>query len=549
MYDITLLHEKNMEVQELILKYFYLIDPAQTIDDLSKYPVPKDSNDTSAIDDLFHTIFEKIYRASALYDRYLDPTYNSHESFFGEPGCTSNSDVDYHAYTARLGHMRALLKLSLRNHCITQGFFNCLSRKNSGAYKFLSGKYDKFLQSGYFSAPEYKKEDYDKVDSDNSIYQTYNGRFHALKKQGEDSFIWKVLVDSSLHMNGSMPSDDARFRFKVPLVYKHWIHSFFKDTEISTLSKHVKKKRKDTYKFYTAVYDILRSEENKLEHPLDKFVFHTMSEYYLGFSTLSYINRLMGRIKRPSSSEDAYLKRYRGQILESTLNRLSKCPMPYARHLFFMYALEALRYNENVECKFLSSSPEIGMKRSPMKTPFTDEERDALGLRLIPRFFNTLDHITLPILSSLWMIVSEKLIDDKEFLFELYKTYVTSHDRSLTADLSTLSFDEMADCCSEKRPNDPPDDICASFSLNALEDKLSLKNSSASALFADKIFHQKDLSAMICDFLRMSQDHSDSPYVYKLFQTELTDTDPKYELDFFRFNRADNIFRLFSSKW
>lgn len=184
-----------------------------------------------------------------------------------------------------------------------------------------------------------------------------------------------------------------------------------------------------------------------------------------------------------------------------------------------------------------------------MTTPFTDEERDALGLRLIPRFFNTLDHITLPILSSLWRVVSERFIEDKELLFELYKTYVTSHDRLLTADLSILSFEDMADCCSEKRLVSPQNDICASFSFAVLEQKLSSEDSSQSTLFTNEIFHQKKLSSMICDFLKMSQDRSDSPYVYKLFQTEQTDTSQKYELDLFRFNRANNIFKLFSSKW
>lgn len=549
MYDIMLLHEKNIAKQEMILKFFYLIDPNQVIKELSGYPIPKDNCDTEAIDDLFHTIFEKIYQASALYNRYLDPTYNSHESFFGEPGCTSSSGVDYLAYSTLLGHIRTFLKLSLRNHCITQGFFNSLSEKDRDGHVPLSAKYERFLQSGYFADPIYKKEDHAKVDSGDPVYQKYNSKFKSLRRSGEDSFMWRILVDSSLHMNKSIAYDCTQSKFKVPLVYKNWIHALFMDSGMITLSKHIKTKQKDTYKLYMRIYESLLLEENTLKHPLDKFVFHTMGEYYLGFSTLSYINRLMERIHRPSSNEDIYLKRYRGQILESTLNRLSNCPMPYARHLFFAYALEALRYNENVECKFLSNSPEIGMKRSPMKTPFTDEERDALGLRLIPRFFNTLDHITLPILSSLWKIVTEQILKDEEFLFDLYKTYVASHDRLLTADLSTLSLDDMADCCSDTRPNTPPNDICAPFSLKILEQKLDVMIPNGSTIFADKIFHQKNLSAMICDFLRISLEDSDSPYVYKLFQTEQTGIHQISELDRFRFNRANNIFGLFSSKW
>lgn len=549
MYDIILFQNRNLSKQELILKFFYLIDPNQIVKEFDEHSIPKDNSDLNMIDNFFHTVFEKIYRASSIYDRYLDPAYNAHESFFGEPGCTSRSNVDYGAYTARLEHMRVFLKLSLRNHCITQGFFNSLSEKNSDKYTLLSATYEEFLRSGYFANPTYKKEDYDKVDSDQGIYQKYNAKYKALKKSGEDSFLWRVLADSSLHMNRFMPSKNKPFKFKAPLVYKHWIYCFFMNVEIATLSKHIKNQSKNTYKFYEDIYKYFRLEEKQLKHPLDQFILHTMAEYYLGFSTVSYINRLMGKIRKSSLNEDSFLKRYRGQILESTLNRLSNCPMPYARHLFFAYALEALRYNENVECKFLSHTPDVAMSRSPMNTPFTEEERNALGLRLLPRFFNTLNHITLPVLSSLWSIVLEKLIDNKELLFELYKTYVRSHIALLTADFSTLSFDDMADCCSDKRANIPSNDIHHSFSLNALEEKLNREISSEAPLFTERIFHQKDLSSMICDFLRTSQECSEPPYITKLFQTEQTTTIQASEVDLFRFNRAKNIFDLFSSKW
>lgn len=547
MYKYILLQEEDRLRQEQILRFFYLLDPQKIVEGFPQLSLPKDPGNIYQVSRFFHFIFEKIYTAASIYNRYTDPRYVTSSNFFGEPGCTSDSMKGISSYIERLEHMRTFLKLSLRNHCITQGFFNSLSQKNSTDHVILSAVTEKFLETGYFENPEYEENAYEKIPSDSHRHQYYNSKFKSLKKLGADSFSWKVLVDSSMGMNPREIPDKGRFNFKVPLTYKHWIHSFFTNINIGTLSRHIQGAPGNAVNAYKEIYKNLQSKEKKYQKSIDKFIFHTMSEYYLGFSTIFYIDRLLGRIKTPSSNEDVHLRRYQGEILLSILKRLSYIQMPYARHLFFDYALEALRYNKEVECKFLAHPPEVMISRSLMRTPLTKEEINALGLRLIPKFFNTLNDMTIPILSCLWRIILGKLINDNDFLFELYKTYVGSYDKLLTADFTTLSFDDMADCCSKNRIDIPEDDITASFSLDVLMEKIDHIDSPSPGLFVNTVRSKKDYSSMICDFLRMSQEPSGPTDISRLFQIE----GKKYgsQLDLFHYNRAKNIFDLFSSRW
>lgn len=130
--EFILLNEKDINKQDDILKYFYLIDSDQIIADLnSSFSNKKiDSSNDSLIDNLFHTTFEKIYEYSLLYNEYINPDNFTYSAFFGEPGLTSGSsgsnpelEEKCRSYRKTLECFQIFLKLFLRNHCITQGFF------------------------------------------------------------------------------------------------------------------------------------------------------------------------------------------------------------------------------------------------------------------------------------------------------------------------------------------------------------------------------------------------------------------------------------------
>lgn len=156
---ISLLNEENTDEQDKILKYFYLIDSDLIVKELKSTFSAKqlgDINCDSKIDTLFHTTFEKIFDFSSLYNQYIDPNKGHASAFFGEPGCKSMSMSHLTSYSNTLSCFLTFLKLSLRNHCITQGFFYSLSQKKQSP-KPLSAKYDQFLSSGYFDNPSYQK--------------------------------------------------------------------------------------------------------------------------------------------------------------------------------------------------------------------------------------------------------------------------------------------------------------------------------------------------------------------------------------------------------
>lgn len=545
-----LLNEDCLEEQEKILKYFYLIDPNQIAEDLKELPVPQNNNDTDAIDNLFHTVFEKIFNFSALYNKYINPYLSS--TFFGEPGCNKETEEKTGQHIDTLRSLSVFLKLSLRNYCITQGFFYSLSIKNSDSSVPLSAPYDQFLNSGYFINPEYTKTPNSTLDFIANSYQFYNSRYKSLKKLGNNSFLSKMLMDCSLGLNSSIPAGDKRFSFKVPLIYKYWIYFIFMDNKIRNLSRNIEKNSTKISKYYKEIFEVFQSAEKGLSLPIDHFVFHTLGEYYFGFSSAAYINQLLNKVYRLSENKDitdtdSYLTEYRGSILENILSQLSLCPMPYSRHFFLKYAFEALRYNKVMQCQYLSHTPDIAVSRLPTEnTIITKEELSAKGLSLIMKYFHTLNNITLPILSCLWKIVLKKLIDDNDLLLNLYKTYIETHYNILTVDFASLSFDDIKTCCCNQRPIVPENDLYFAFSLESLESLI--KNSNfcyfeSEKTFLQDVFSNNLLSGILHDFLESLYDKPlvDTDYLWQGIQDNT-----KTEYDFFRFHRAKNIFTLLS---
>lgn len=548
-----LLNEGSIEEQEKILKFFFLIDPDQIIMELNAIPIPQNVTDICAIDNLFHTVFEKIYTSSALYN----PVQLPHSFFFGEPGCLgkTNDEKDFKSkHLDTLKNFCVFLKLSFRNYCITQGFFYNLTKKNSNSYIPLSAPYEQFLNSGYFANPEYTKDVRGTLGHEDNRYQFYNSRYWSLKTLGNDSFLWKMLIDCSLGLNSSIPLKGERFNFKVPLIYKYWIYFIFIENKIRSLSRNITKNSSRISNTYKGIFEIFQSEEEKLDLYVDKFIFRTLGEYYFGFSSIAYINWLLNKIHRLSENKDtadkdSYLIGYRGQILESILSQLSLCPLPYSRHFFLKYALEALRNNKVVECGYLSHSSNIVMSRLPSeKTIITKEELSARGLELTMKFFHTLNNITLPVLSCLWRIILEKFIDNNDQLLDFYRIYINAHYNILTFDFTSLSLDDIEACCCNLSPIVPKNDLHYSFSFESLDSLI--KNTDFYYFKSEKEFLKnissgKLLSNILHDFLEFSCNKQQAISNLKYLWGNGPDQDIT-EYNTFRFNRAKNIFTLLS---
>lgn len=564
---IILLNKDNLNELDMILKYFYLIDSDQIVKELKSLFYKKRMNiQDTLIDNIFHTTFEKIYEYASLYNQYINPENFTYSAFFNEPGLISgipgsNPELEkkYRLHNENLKCFQTFLKLFLRNHCITQGFFYNLLQNNS-SYVPLTSAFDLFNKLGYFDKPSYKKEDYNK-EGRNS--QNYYSKFKSFKKLGENNLLKRLLNDCCCEIS-YLPAYKSGKKIlgtdiKLPLIYKHWIYYIFCESNfVKNVSRNLikinqnKKANNLSYKNYNLLltnYIELFYEFDKYRNIFpqncDKFIFNTLGEYYFGFSTIYYINALLKEIHNPYS-EYEYLKRYDGKILENILKQLSNSPMPYTRHLFLFYAFEALRYNKDVKCNYLQHS--VGtINYSPTKITYSDQTLSGNGLILMTEFFNTINNITLPVLSSLWVVVLNKFIGDSNCLMKYYKSYIDSYYKLLTADFSPLLKDEMnrmKKCCSEKGIAKSIDDISMHFSLKKLIEQLEVLQDSS--MIEDNFLSSFDenLCDIIYDFLEPDR-NSQLQALSNLCQKISTGDDYELQREKFRQNRARDIFEHF----
>lgn len=552
---IFLLNEEKTDEQEKILKYFYLIDSDLIVKELkSTFSAEQAHVDyNSMIESIFHTAFEKIFDFSSLYNEYIDPNSGGASAFFGEPGCKSLPQTRLLSYGNTLRCFLTFLKLSLRNHCITQGFFYSLSQIQQTSLS-LSAKTDEYLKAGYFEKPYYQKENC----TEPTLAQFYNSKFKSFKKLGANNFLERILKDCHCDINTYAPNDRIEKLstvIKVPSVYKHWIYFVFHNDNVKNISRNLaKKNQKSLSNHYKNLFIDFNKKEKEFNKKSDKFIFRTLGEYYFGFSTINYSDTLLKQIHNPSE-EYEYLKWYRGEILDNILIKLSCCPMPYTRHLFLSYAFAALRYNEDVKCNYLSLHANEAFRLFTVGTASSIEISSAKGLTLIPEYFNTLNNITLPILSSLWIIVLNKLVSNKDSLMEYYNSYIESHYELLTANFSSFlkcEIKEMKSCYFEKGNKSCKNDIYTRSFLEQLTKKLHDEKSSqdgATEKFLDSLGFHKDLYKIIYNFLKAESSNELTLQVLSnLYQDVPFDEPLRAEHDQFRINRALNIFELFHKR-
>lgn len=562
--NFFLLNEGDLKEQDKILKYFYLIDSDSIVKELkSKFSIKREYAESNSITEaFFHSVFENIFTSSSLYNDYLNPDHFLASAFFGEPGRKLSGNVQsdpiFLPHSNNLRCFVAFLKLSLRNYCITQGFFYSLYQSRfpkDGAKKEttrpLSAKNDLFLKSGYFENPEGENNGTDEAQS----AQFYNSKFKSYKNLGDSNFLERILKDCHCNIDSSTfdkSKEKLSTVIEVPLVYKHWIYFIFHNDNIKNISRNLTKESQNVLqKHYKNLFTDLQNSETAFEQKCDKFIFHTLSEYYFGFSTINYADILLKQVQNPSE-EYEYLKWYRGEILDNILAQLSYCPMPYTRHLFLSYAFAALRYNEDVKCDYLSSHESEALRFITVGTASPIEISSIKGLALIPEYFNTLNNITLPILSSLWNIVLDKLTPNNDSLLDYYKSYIESHYELLTSNFSSFlecEIKEMKDCCFKNEPmNRINTNINSSSFLETLTEKLTNNKNTQSNVaeeFPFSLKPHKDLPKIIYSFFYSEPDSASALHVLSNLYHELGDEPFGKERNQFRKNRALDIFNLF----
>lgn len=129
----------SIEEKKYRLKYLYLIDVDKAIKESNEYK----NHDSTKKTALFHHIFETIFKASSMYNKFLDDQNPYNDNFLGIP------QSDDKLYKKRL----TLLKLCLRNHCMLYGLLSSLCKEhNDTDYSYLTAPYDIWNKTGYYES-------------------------------------------------------------------------------------------------------------------------------------------------------------------------------------------------------------------------------------------------------------------------------------------------------------------------------------------------------------------------------------------------------------
>jgi len=140
--NLDIFSNKDNIEQEYILKYFFLTDPIALAKDIID-KLPTALKDITDIDSFFHITFEELYNYLGLYSDFISTNGNLH-TFFGESVFDSDT----------LTVLSYLLKLSLYNFCISEGFFyflenDCFYNANRAFYP-LTATYKDYFRTGFF---------------------------------------------------------------------------------------------------------------------------------------------------------------------------------------------------------------------------------------------------------------------------------------------------------------------------------------------------------------------------------------------------------------
>ena len=448
---------KSLCEQEYILKYFYLIDPKSLSDSVQKKLNIKDGFDLNSPEGtelFFHTIFDQLYAYAYQYLKFI-PTNGFKDSFFGEPIRTPDGSVH-----KDLTAFAFLLRLSLYNYCITEGFFYYLEKEyctnlNNDFSKLRSAN-EAFLKTGFFARP-YKYSDKDSpIAADDPRPQRWNALYKSFRKQEKNSLLFTIAHDFFKYETNS-----EKF-FSIPNIYKFPLSTYFTCHNLYSFSKNSVSSScgtlRSTGKLYNSLHQALITHSGKHTAltKTDIFIYQTMNERYFGFSTVSYISKILNKLYESGKNTYEFLNKYKGNAFESLLTSLSNCPLVYHRHLFFEYALKALKGNDKFETHYLKD-PSSFSQSAPLK-PLTDVEQTSKGLILIEQYFHVLNSMVLPMISALFKTTLSHLeplvlanpnsstMPDCSVssnpckLTTYFKMYIDNHFSLLTTDFIDLNY-------------------------------------------------------------------------------------------------------------
>lgn len=425
-----------MDINELNfqLKYFYLINTDCLIENLKESDIYKSfKSDNSRVPDLFHLVFSNIIKATEPYTKFiLSPNPAFASSLFGEvPGNAQTTSLFF------------LCEASLFHHCIVYGYKNSLNghivskgRESTKPFLDLSSN-DPVIKFSATTMPSIKKGCFYSFNSSqkyspeygSSEHQNFNG---LCKRVLNNTDVYSTKLIYQLKVKPKGLTDNQLFTAKsesTPVAF------LFDNDKVKSFNTVLKQKEIHSTPFldkYTALCESYLDERSQLLRTDDQILFDIVLEKAYGFSLFAYVYRLLYQMNKDELSDK--IMSLRGNIFYGLISDyIASLPITYNRSIFLKYACEAISNSDILSSMYLKTPEMAAYYETFTEKPILSFSTKAL--QIMDSFFRLLNYNVLPLLESLWFVLTYSLGIE----FEDYQEFIHDNYSLITYDYTHLS--------------------------------------------------------------------------------------------------------------
>lgn len=389
----------------------FLIDPDNVVKSVEKRiqesgPDREETDQYLGSIEFMKDVFLETFNAAAEYTEFVCriPGEGIFYSFFNEHRVKKMS-----SWKNNLQESNNLYTLLMIN-TITFGLFNTFSEDQSDQPVRLSSRCDKEIKCGYFqeftdSAPKGKTDKTFPPDEKILLAQNYNAYFKQDKRNHEQHLYSSDVLHSFLYNNTETKTNQTILCVPRHLAYicRHIL--------VENLHKNFSLKLSNSDKVfgkYQALYNSLSNDWTKLSKQ-NRFLVEAEANFIYGFDFFNSLPGLLLEIeKAEANSLTQSLNDLKGASIELLITKSMNLPLYFGRFSFLDYACKAFASSPNMESNYFNIDKRT-VARAVNKQPATKSQIVNDGYNLLREYFNILGGITVPVLYSLWVVVSDTL--------------------------------------------------------------------------------------------------------------------------------------------
>lgn len=410
----------NIDTVSAQLKYFFLIDIDQIIQNITSELPKKIPPETSDYNSIFTPIFNNILNSTKLYSSMLSSDIMIHKSFFSR--------------SYQNPSLLSLLKNVIKNNLILH---SCFATINADGFLIdVTAKTTNTLSSGFDIANEEElKVTYVRG-------ETNSQQFGRRKKKTQKTTLPKKVIEF-LFEECTWSTIKTRNQFAS-------LCNFLITNNKDQVSKFDRAYHSDPHRNLYGIYQKLYTDYHKQQlnlkpYKLSRLFFCLQMNTIYGLDSAFYITKYLNCIRDMSNSETKFtLKKLEGQQLIDIMKQLYDMPLYYNKHIFLEYAFQAIENSPDLLSQYLERSPDVAARTLDIGSVTTSQKTER-AIKLLKNFFYILNNITLPILVSLWSIIIDQLIKEEIISahdIQAYALTLFNTDKSTEKDKYYSKYDE-----------------------------------------------------------------------------------------------------------